>query len=350
MKVKIKSKRTFGVEVEFNNRSRYEGQSNSDNSLAQKLQSMTGQEVKFERYTHDNNSGRTWWRITTDGSSDLELVSPVMGRYETPQESMTDRCKVMWEALQSIDGISIGVREGIHVHIGCRDLDSRQAVNVLKLYQKHEQEIDSVMAPSRRGVHGGQGYAKSNLRDIYFGEGRLRNRWDGNTTGNQVTKRTMQYYWERLNKFIVEDDYENRFSNISQIARWQQRTDGNEGRYRKVNFCSYLDYRTIEFRQHGSSIDYEKIGTWVAFLGNLVDRAAKAKQVQISRAGGVGTGTVVQHPNYVHISEEDNRKNYIGIFGVGQSRKILKYMTERAERFGFNTGGAYEYATAQRIV
>jgi len=329
-KVKVKSKRTFGVELEFNNRSQYTGQCNRNGSLAMKLKMMTGEDVRFEPYNHNNDSGRTWWRITTDGSSDLELVSPVMGRFESPQESMTNRCKVMWEALQSIPGITIGVREGIHVHIGCRDLDSRSAVNVLKLYQKHEQEIDSVMAPSRRGVSGGNGYAKSNLRDILFAEGRLTDRWDGQSTGDSVAKRTLQYYWERLNKFIVEDDYDNRFVNIGRIARWQMRNDGHQGRYRKVNFCSYLDYRTIEFRQHGSSIDYEKIGTWVAFLGNLVDRAAKAKQVQITK--------------------RSVQEGYIGIFGVGQSRKVLKYMTERAEHFGFNTGGAYEYATTNRIV
>ena len=329
-RVKVKSKRTFGVELEFRNRSRYSGQSNGENGLSTKLMDMTGEDVRFEPYTHNNDSGRTWWRITTDGSSDLELVSPVMGRFESPQESMDNRCKPMWEALQSIEGIKITMSEGIHVHIGCRDLDTRSAVNVLKLYQKHEQEIDSVMAPSRRGVNGGQGFAKSNLRDILFGEGRLTNRWDGQSTGYDVSKRTLQYYWERLNKFIVEDDYDNRFVNIGRIARWQQRCDGNAGRYRKVNFCSYLDYRTIEFRQHGSSIDYEKIGTWVAFLGNLVDRAVKAKQVQMTTKS-VSDG-------------------YIGIFGVGQSRKILKYMTERAEQFGYNTNGAYAYATAQRIV
>ena len=41
-------------------------------------------------------------------------------------------------------------------------------------------------------------------------------------------------------------------------------------RYFKVNPQSYSRHKTIEFRQHAGSINYDKISNWVLFLNGLV--------------------------------------------------------------------------------
>ena len=49
----------------------------------------------------------------------------------------------------------------------------------------------------------------------------------------------------------------------------------NYDRYYKVNACAYDRHRTIEFRQHQGSTDYEKISHWVKFLAALVEYSYK---------------------------------------------------------------------------
>ena len=41
-------------------------------------------------------------------------------------------------------------------------------------------------------------------------------------------------------------------------------------RYHKVNAESYRRHKTIEFRQHAGTTNYEKIINWVSFCGKLV--------------------------------------------------------------------------------
>ena len=46
-------------------------------------------------------------------------------------------------------------------------------------------------------------------------------------------------------------------------------------RYFKVNAVAYDRHRTIEFRQHQGTTDYEKISKWVMFLAKLVEYSFK---------------------------------------------------------------------------
>jgi hypothetical protein len=42
-------------------------------------------------------------------------------------------------------------------------------------------------------------------------------------------------------------------------------------RYYKINPISYARHKTCEFRQHGGTVEYEKISMWIRFLNNLID-------------------------------------------------------------------------------
>ena len=46
-------------------------------------------------------------------------------------------------------------------------------------------------------------------------------------------------------------------------------------RYFKVNPISYDRHKTIEFRQHSGTTDYEKISNWILFLAKLVEFSYK---------------------------------------------------------------------------
>ena len=59
----------------------------------------------------------------------------------------------------------------------------------------------------------------------------------------------------------------------------------NGNRYFKVNACSYSRHRTIEFRQHQGSTDFEKISNWVNFCAKLV--AWSKKNVLSSEASSI---------------------------------------------------------------
>jgi hypothetical protein len=58
-------------------------------------------------------------------------------------------------------------------------------------------------------------------------------------------------------------DQQSDIEGISKIIR-------NRSRYHKVNAESYFRHKTIEFRQHSGTINYEKISNWILFLHGIV--------------------------------------------------------------------------------
>ena len=44
----------------------------------------------------------------------------------------------------------------------------------------------------------------------------------------------------------------------------------NNTRYRKINAESYLSHKTVEFRQHSGTTEYDKIANWINFLRKLI--------------------------------------------------------------------------------
>lgn len=111
---------------------------------------------------------------------------------------------------------------GLHVHIGAQKLSDRAYVNVFANYQMLERVIDTFMANSRRVNN--NGYCRSlQGKDFSFC-----------TSKNDVYE-------------VMDGD-----------------------RYYKVNACSYMRHKTIEFRQHQGSTDFEKISNWVNFCAKLV--------------------------------------------------------------------------------
>lgn len=147
-------------------------------------------------------------------------------------KSLETCCKALNEANAQVNRST-----GLHVHIGAQNLSDEAYINVFKNYQKLERVIDTFMARSRRANN---------------------SRWCRTLQGYDFT-------WCTTKSDILDA------------------MNGN--RYFKVNACSYSRHRTIEFRQHQGSTDFEKISNWVNFCAKLV--AWSKKNVLSSEASSI---------------------------------------------------------------
>lgn len=172
---------------------------------------------RYEGYNHRDNNH--YYKFVSDGSiignNGIECVSPIL-KGKDGMKSLENCCKSLNEA-----GAAVNKSTGLHVHVGDKNLTVNQYINVFVNYQRLESVIDTFMACSRR---------LNNNR-----------------------------YCKSLQGFDLES-----CATINQVYGLLQ------SRYFKVNPCSYSAHKTIEFRQHQGSTDFEKISNWANFCMKLV--------------------------------------------------------------------------------
>lgn len=199
---------TFGVEIECLVAS----------SLMRECATRNAMPFQYEGYNHTDNNH--YYKFVSDssirGENPIECVSPVLTG-KVGIKSLENCCKALNEA-----NAQVNVSTGLHVHIGAQNLSDEAYVNVFKNYQKLESVIDTFMARSRRENN---------------------SQWCRSLQGKDFSFCTSK-----------NDVYDVMSGN----------------RYYKVNACSYSRHRTIEFRQHQGSTDFEKISNWVNFCAKLV--------------------------------------------------------------------------------
>lgn len=203
--------RRFGVEIEAFNITQRE--------LASALRNA-GIQVEVEGYNHNT---RNHWKIVTDaslsGTHSFELVSPIL-EGQAGLNQLETVCRVL-KAKRALINRSCG----LHVHFDAENIGLAQTKNLLINYARYEAIIDSFMPASRRS--------------------------------------TTNTYCQSLT---------GRISQIEAASTMQALTStALPSRYFKVNLQSYLRHKTIEFRQHSGTIEFEKISNWVLFLHNLVE-------------------------------------------------------------------------------
>lgn len=181
----------------------------------------TGMAYEYEGYNH--RDGHSYFKFTTDGSvrgmaDPIECVSPVLAG--------TDGKKMLKNACKTLNMADAKVNStcGLHVHIGAAKLTNKQYCNVFVNYMYLEAVIDTFMAQSRRADNA---YYANTLKD---------------------------------HKYCLEQA-----ASINDVQNGM-----NNDRYHKVNPMSYDRHKTIEFRQHSGTTNYEKIINWVNFCGKLV--------------------------------------------------------------------------------
>lgn len=202
---------TFGVEIEcVMNRDRFVNAA-----------SNTHVPYHYEGYNHTDN--REYFKFVTDGSlsrtngregDPIECVSPILEGAKNGFDKLQVCCNTLNEA-----GAYVNRSTGLHVHIGVSDITNEHYINVFKNYAKLQNVVDTFLAPSRRN----NTYAKSLAGRTFVG-----------------------------------------CYNIHDVAELLS------SRYYAVNPYSYGRHRTIEFRQHQGSTNFEKIEKWVNFCAKLV--------------------------------------------------------------------------------
>lgn len=172
---------------------------------------------RYEGYNHRDNNH--YYKFVSDssiiGANPIECVSPIL-KGKDGMKSLELCCKSLNEA-----GAQVNKSTGLHVHIGANGITDEQYVNVFVNYQKLEGVIDSFMAHSRRANN---------------------NRYCKTIQGYDFTDcKNASFVYEKM-----------------------------QSRYFKVNPQSWYAHKTIEFRQHQGSTDFEKISNWVNFCMKLV--------------------------------------------------------------------------------
>jgi len=186
-----------------------------------------------------NHRTPTSWKMTTDCTvhstsaqrsagyvyDTLELVSPILVGARGIQQ-LEKVCAV----LNALD-VRVNTTCGLHVHHDATHLTGANWVALVKSYVKYEKSLDSLVQKSRRESNGY--YCRSMLTYSY--------------------ERTM----ERLNAC----------STLSELASMYQR-------FSKLNLRAFASHNTVEFRQHGGTINFTKIVSWISLTQGLVARAA----------------------------------------------------------------------------
>lgn len=178
-----------------------------------------GIQVSAENYNHTT---RNHWKLVTDsslsGNDTFELVSPVL----EGEAGLQELKKVCW--VLDACGVKVNASCGLHIHFDAANFSLQTWKNIAISYKHIESVIDKFMPESRRNNN----YCRS-MRNIT----------------------------------------EHKINNAQSIDNLQQVAFENT-RYFKVNPQSYSRHKTIEFRQHAGSINYDKISNWVLFLNGLV--------------------------------------------------------------------------------
>lgn len=176
--------------------------------------------IEGSEHNYNHTDSNTHYKLVRDasisGHNPIECVSPVLT--QDGFESLKNIC----DALSNCNA-KVNRSCGLHVHIGASHLTEAQYANVFQNYKMMERIIDTFMAQSRRGDNG--------------------------------------RYCHTL--------ADHNFCNVNTIYGVSDELGFN--RYHKVNSESYSRHKTIEFRQHGGTTDYDKISHWVRFCAQLVE-------------------------------------------------------------------------------
>lgn len=191
-----------------------------------------------------DQAGFSSWRVVNDGSLNgapgffpMEVVSPVL----RGEEGLTTLRNVM--ALLQAKGCKVNKSCGMHVHVGVRGMAPAQVRKIAAAFLNAEHCFDALVPPARRD---GNRYCQSNHTLVRHG---------GNAS---------------------------RLSSASSISMIANIINGgtspqhyNPYRYYKLNFQSFVHHGTIEFRQHGGTVEAEKAANWVRLITGFCANAAE---------------------------------------------------------------------------
>lgn len=231
----------------------------------------------YNGYTHEVIPQ---WKITTDSSvtgadtglyRGLELVSPILYDDEGLEE-----LEIVYSVLNKL-GAKVDKTCGTHVHFDIAEFTYNNVKSFINLYKHYQPVINYLLPKSRRD----------------------------NPYCNQIRNTTIK----RIN-----DYYE------TPRKEWDMRRLANiiGTRYSVINLSSYLKYGTLELRQHGGTIEFEKIEAWIVLMYQLLQFAETNDFTVSSTRGATRT-----YKNLNELLEKANLTDTI----------IADYITARFKHF-----------------
>lgn len=249
--------RTFGVELE------HSGIGPQRAAAALRANGLVN--AVYRGYTHSHCED---WKTVTDSSvyDGGEAVSGILRGADGFRQ-----LEVACTALLA-NGADVSSNCGTHVHIGCEDLTAADLLAVARFYDAQHGIIDLLHAPSRRGTSS----------------------WSGPHGAQDLA---------RAAKMLADGD---------ETGALHALTNGTH-RYRSVNLTAWAKYRTIEFRQHGGTLNAAKLSAWVRFLFALIAAAQDGAQHSATLEGLLdvlaGYGLSSEDRTYLLARAEDLRQN-----------------------------------------
>jgi len=294
MTMETEMARKFGIEVEFLVPENVRGE-----DVARKL-TAEGIPTVWAGYTHSVTSS---WKIVRDGSlvthgyTGLELVSP-------PLEFGEEAFALIRKACEVINSTNASVRKvcGLHVHVDASDITIDAARVLAKRYAHFESTIDSFMPLSRRNNN------------------------------------------NRYCQSVVDalDPYQTEIEHILGTSR-----------YHKVNFMSFVRYRTIEFRHHSGTTNAEKIINWVKFCVSFYERSKNlAEAIAVAPSITINLPFWIRHVSYANrITPEQafNMMNSKNHRKINNMLRAVKYILDFHERLRDLSPEARVYKIARNL-
>lgn len=218
---------TFGVEIEAFGIKMQELETELRNA---------GINTNAEGYNHQT---RDHWKIVRDaslqGANSFEIVSPKLQGEDGLRQLKT--VLLITRGLEAKTNKSCGV----HIHFDASNFELETWKNLYKNYANLETWIDGFMPASRRG-----------------------------NSNSYCHTMKVENYKTKIDNAVNLREIE---SNIT-----------NQSRYYKLNTQSFWRQNSVEFRQHGASVSFEKISNWIKFLARLIEIS---KRTEIENADDV---------------------------------------------------------------
>jgi hypothetical protein len=216
------------------------------NNIVKKFRE-NGLDIQAEGYNHNT---RNYWKLVPDasisaqtgdslrGDSGIECVSPVLNG----KKGIVDIKKAIRSLVGA--GASINKSVGYHAHFGIAGLSIEHLRNLLYNYRGFEPIIDTIMLENRRGA----------------------------IEVNQQSQWAKSLY----RKYPNENDFWQLLERCQSVSDIQYQVFGND-RYQKTNLMAYSRYGTIEFRQHGGTLEEDTIIYWLYWLHFLIQVSKRKK-------------------------------------------------------------------------
>jgi hypothetical protein len=230
--------RKFGIEIEA-----------TGLAMSKVVEALTavGIRAAVDGYNHTT---KTYWKVVSDaslsGTDCFELVSPILEGERGLME-----VAIVADALERA-GAKVNGSCGFHVHVDGRDLTVDQLKRVSKMWLKYENCFDALVGASRR-------------RNLYCKS--ITSKFTGVVHGFRVIDSAQD-----LRQLIC-------------AVNGDGPQSGHSTRYHKLNLESMLRHGTVEFRQHGGTVNGEKMVNWVKLVIGFVVAAAEAKTIRMTGAG-----------------------------------------------------------------